>query len=72
MLILTRKVDEKIMIGSDIAISVAEIRPGEVKIGVEAPKNVKVFRKEIFDEINAENRKAAHTPPVIPALDLRR
>jgi carbon storage regulator len=51
--------DEKIMIGNDISVSIIEIRPDQVKIGVDAPKKVKVFRQEIFDEIAAENKAAA-------------
>ena len=45
MLILSRKVDEKIKIGEDITITLIEVRGDQVKIGVEAPKNVKVFRQ---------------------------
>ncbi len=45
MLILSRKVDEKIRIGNDILIQVISVSGDQVKIGVDAPKNVKVFRK---------------------------
>jgi len=58
MLILSRKIDEKIKIGEDITITMIEIRGDQVKIGIEAPKNVKVFRQEIFDEIQTENKAA--------------
>lgn len=58
MLILSRKVDEKIKIGEDITITIIETRGDQVKIGIEAPKNVKVFRQEIFDEIQNENKAA--------------
>jgi carbon storage regulator len=47
------------MIGDDISISIIEIKNDQVKIGVNAPKNVKVFRLEIFDDIKAENKAAA-------------
>jgi carbon storage regulator len=70
MLILSRKVDEKIMIGEDISISIIEIRGDQVRIGVDAPKNVKVFRQEIFDAIKAENKAAAQSKPVFPELGI--
>ena len=59
MLALSRKKDESIMLGNDIEITVLEIRGDQVKIGVKAPKNVPIFRKEIYDQIQEENKKAA-------------
>lgn len=59
MLVLTRKKDESIMIGKEIEIVVLEITPTQIRLGVEAPKNYPVFRKEIFLEIQEENIKAA-------------
>jgi carbon storage regulator len=59
MLILSRKVNEKIMIGEDISLTIIEIRGDQVKVGVEAPKSVKVFRKEVYEAIQNENRAAA-------------
>lgn len=59
MLILSRKLDEKIKIGDDITITLIDIHGDQVKIGVEAPKNVKVFRQEVFDAIQKENKAAA-------------
>ncbi|MDR3337970.1 MAG: carbon storage regulator CsrA [Treponema sp.] len=70
MLILSRKVNEKIMIGEDISISIIEIRGDQVRIGVDAPKTVKVFRREVFDAIKAENKAAVESAPVFPELDL--
>ncbi len=58
MLALSRKTNESIMIGSDIEISILEIRGDQVKIGIKAPKNVPVFRKEIFLQIEEENKNA--------------
>ncbi|MDR2071057.1 MAG: carbon storage regulator CsrA [Treponema sp.] len=69
MLILSRKVNEKIMIGDDISISIIEIRGEQVRIGVDAPKTVKVFRQEVFDAIRAENKAASESAPVFPELD---
>ena len=70
MLILSRKINEKIMIGEDIAISIIDIRGDQVRIGVEAPKSVKVFRREVFDAIRAENKAAAQSANVLPDLNL--
>ena len=59
MLILSRKIDEKIQIGDDITITIIDIHGEQVKIGVEAPKNIKVFRQEVFEAIQKENKAAA-------------
>ncbi|BFQ94082.1 MULTISPECIES: carbon storage regulator CsrA [Gallibacterium] len=58
MLILTRKVDEKLLIGDDIAISVLEIRGNQVKIGVDAPKDVAIYREEIYHKVKETQDKA--------------
>jgi carbon storage regulator len=70
MLILSRKINEKIMIGEDISVSIIEIRGDQVRVGVDAPKAVKVFRQEVFDAIKAENKAAAQSGPVFPEFDL--
>lgn len=54
MLILTRKVGEVIMIGDDIVVKVLGVRSGQVKIGIEAPRELPVHRHEIFERIKAE------------------
>ena len=59
MLILSRKIDEKIQIGDDITITIIDIHGEQVKIGVEAPKSIKVFRQEVFEAIQKENKAAA-------------
>jgi len=68
MLILSRKVNEKIMIGDEISVSIIEIRGDQVRIGVDAPKSVKVFRQEVFDAIKAENKAAAQSVAVLPEI----
>ena len=70
MLILSRKLNEKIMIGDDIAVSIIEIRGDQVKIGVDAPRSVKVYRREVFDAIMEENRAAADSSPTLPEMNL--
>lgn len=62
MLILSRKLDEKIRIGNDITLTIIEIHGDQVKIGVEAPKDIKVFRQEVYEEIQSENKAAAAQP----------
>ena len=63
MLILTRKPSERIVIGDKIEVSVVEVRGDQVKLGIIAPKNVQVHRKEVFDAIQEENRAAAEGTP---------
>jgi carbon storage regulator len=70
MLILSRKINEKIMIGEDVSVSIIEIRGDQVRLGVDAPKSVKVYRQEVFDAIKAENKAAAASTPVFPEFDL--
>ena len=59
MLILSRKIDQKIRIGDDIVITHIDVKGDQVKIGVEAPSNVKVYRQEVFEAIQSENKAAA-------------
>lgn len=58
MLILSRKIDEKIQIGDNIIITLIDVHGEQVKIGVEAPKSVKVFRQEVYQAIQNENKAA--------------
>jgi len=59
VLILTRKINESIVIGDAIEVSVVELRGDQVKLGIVAPRDVTVHRKEVFDAIQSENRAAA-------------
>lgn len=59
MLVLTRKEGEGIIIGEDIRISIIELKGGGVRIGIDAPREIKVHRQEVFDQIKQENREAA-------------
>lgn len=56
MLVLSRKKDESIMINNDIEIKILSIDGEQIKIGIIAPKNVKVHRSEIFEAIQAQNQ----------------
>ena len=59
MLALARKINQSIMIGSDIEITLLEIKGDQVKIGINAPKSVPIYRKEIYMQIQDENKKAS-------------
>ena len=59
MLALARKISQSIMIGSDIEITLLEIKGDQVKIGINAPKSVPIYRKEIYMQIQDENKKAS-------------
>ncbi|MEY8303839.1 carbon storage regulator CsrA [Anaerosalibacter bizertensis] len=59
MLILTRKKDESIVIGDNVEVKVLEINDGKVKLGIEAPKNIDIIRKELYENIQEENKKAS-------------
>ncbi|MBN2324699.1 MAG: carbon storage regulator CsrA [Spirochaetes bacterium] len=61
MLVLTRKVDESIMIGDETEITVVEIKGDSVKLGISAPKRITVHRKEIYLAIQHENIDASKT-----------
>ena len=69
MLILSRKINESIMIGDQVEISVVDNKGDQVKLGIKAPRQVKVFRREVYAAIQEENLKAAGTPPErLPSL----
>lgn len=68
MLILTRKKDQVIKIGNDISVMIVAVQGDQVRIGVEAPKNVKVFRQEVYDDIQKQNKEAASGSATLEAL----
>ena len=59
MLVLTRKVGEKILIGDDIIVNVIEVNRGNIRIGIDAPNNVSILRYEVYERIREENLKAS-------------
>ena len=59
MLVLARKKDQSIVINDNIEITILEVQGDQVRIGINAPRNVSIHRKEIFLEIQEENRKAS-------------
>jgi carbon storage regulator len=59
MLVLTRKTGEAIQIGDDIEITVLSVKGEQIKLGINAPKNVEIHRKEIYVSIQEENEQAS-------------
>lgn len=59
MLVLTRKKGESIQIGNDIEIKITSIKGDQVKIGINAPKNIEIHRKEVWLDIQNENTAAS-------------
>ncbi|HEX8158117.1 MAG TPA: carbon storage regulator CsrA [Solirubrobacteraceae bacterium] len=68
MLVLTRKSNQSIMIGDEIEISVLSIMGEKVRIGIQAPRDIPVFRKEVYLEIQAERGQVTATTEVDVAL----
>lgn len=64
MLVLSRRANQSIVIGSDIVVRVLDIRGDQVRIGVEAPRHVAVHREEVAAEIRQSNEEAARSAPV--------
>jgi carbon storage regulator len=58
MLVLSRKQGESIKIGDNIELVVLEVKGDQIKIGIQAPKNVEIWRKELYEEIQSENASA--------------
>jgi len=63
MLVLSRTRDETIMIGDDIEITIVDIRGDKVRLGINAPAEIPVHRKEVYDAIKRENAQAARIDP---------
>ena len=60
MLILTRKLGEKINIGDDITVTLLEIKGAQVKLGIQAPKSIGIHRNEIYEKIREENLRSSN------------
>nr|WP_321468846.1 carbon storage regulator CsrA [uncultured Desulfobulbus sp.] len=59
MLVLTRKPGEGIIIGDNITIKIIEMKSGGIRIGIDAPRDTKIYRQEVYDRIRQENIEAA-------------
>ena len=69
MLVLTRRINQSIMIGEDVEIVIVDIKGDQVKIGIKAPRTVTIQRTEILQEIQEENRNAVNTNVTPQTLD---
>jgi carbon storage regulator len=67
MLVLTRGAKQSIVIGTDVVVTILEVRGDQVRVGISAPRSVSVHREEVFAELEAANRAAAS--PDSGALD---
>jgi carbon storage regulator len=63
VLIITRKPGEKIMLGDDVVVHVMEIVGNSVRVGIQAPRSLPVYREEIWDAVRKENQAAAKAAP---------
>ena len=63
MLVLTRKINESIMIGDKIEIRIMGVKGDQIKLGVSAPRDIAVYRAELYHAIEEENRKASQMKP---------
>ncbi|HCK41852.1 MAG: carbon storage regulator [Planctomycetaceae bacterium] len=63
MLVLSRQRDESIIIGDNVVITVVDVRGDKVKLGIDAPKEISVHRREVYEAIQRENRQAALLKP---------
>ncbi|MBP6963475.1 MAG: carbon storage regulator CsrA [Armatimonadetes bacterium] len=63
MLILSRKIGQRIVIGDDVEITVVDVRGEQVRLGITAPRSIAVHRKELLEQVAAENVEAAASTP---------
>jgi carbon storage regulator len=63
MLVLSRQRDESIIIGDNIVITVVDVRGDKVRLGIDAPREVSVHRREVYEAIQRENREASQIRP---------
>jgi carbon storage regulator len=66
MLVLSRKKDESIIINDHIRVTIVEIRGDKVRLGIDAPKEVSVHRREVYEAIQNQARRDAGAPVVAP------
>ena len=68
MLRITRRVGERVIVGGEVVIEVLELRGATVRLGIEAPRSVSIYREEIWLEVKRENEAAASAPDEVPPL----
>ena len=68
MLRVTRRAGERVIVGGEVVIEVLEVRGATVRLGIEAPRSVSIYREELWLEIKQENEAAASAPVELPTL----
>jgi len=68
MLRITRRAGERVIVGGDVVVEVLEIRGGTVRLGIDAPRSVSIYREEIWLEVKRENEAAANASADFPEL----
>jgi carbon storage regulator len=63
MLVLSRQRDESIIIGDNVVVTVVDVRGDKVRLGIQAPREIPVHRREVYEAIQRENRQAAEIDP---------
>jgi len=69
MLVLSRKLNQSIMIGDNVRIVVVSVDRDQVKLGIDAPREIPVHRSEVFEEIQRANREAAGASPTLAPIE---
>ena len=70
MLVLTRRVNQSIMIGDEVVVTVLEVRGDQVRLGIKAPRSIDVHREEVFEALQQANLAAASPlPEAIDSID---
>jgi carbon storage regulator len=66
VLVLTRRVGEAVMIGSDVTVTVMDVKGNQIRLGIDAPKDVAVHREEVYQRLQEERRQAALADDIKP------
>lgn len=69
MLVLSRKLNEKIVIDDQIELTVVGIENGKVQLGIEAPRSIEILRKELIEDVKEENKKAVQNKKLLEELN---
>ncbi|MGC9222075.1 MAG: carbon storage regulator CsrA [Solirubrobacteraceae bacterium] len=70
MLRITRRAGERVIVGGEVVVEVLEVKGNTVRLGIEAPRSVSIYREELWLEIKRENEAAASAPLELPAVQM--